>query len=350
MTGGENSAAADVPSGQYDWVIPMRLGASTSPPATMWEDLRLLDVIESVKWCYHVRNVGRTLAPDGVRVEASDAWLRVALGLAGSIAESLAVCAACEVEIESLRAVADPSGEIGGRFFSIASSQEIIGVGHRLANLVQRAISARPEYRALLRSSSDRQLAACANVDDPRSTARAAWLSLNADTVRAMVDALRGVSHPSIKSALTELAALVRSDQWVNLTETRGEVFHRSRPESSIAAGLDGRSGFVSPIIDPAGVAIGYSVGRLTRYSEGDDRWVKETAVSRAALDRVAVAARLITSAVVKALEPLTRGRRFTTINDDTGRIQDHQRIGGQWAEEACSCCANQIDAGVDPA
>lgn len=342
------SGADDVdgePMEQFDWVIPTRLAAATSVPDNIQESLGLTGVLDAAKHCYRLRSLGATLSSDENPLAPADRWLRVALGLSGSIAESLVVAAACEVEVELLRMTGEAEAEIGGRFFSIASAQEVVGIGHRLTNLVQRAVCARPGYGDFLRASSDRSIAQCASVEDPRSASPAAWLSLNQPTVRAMMRALRPVRHSSIRSGLAAIVALARSAEWTILNETRGEVFHRSRPESSVASGLDSFSGYVTPIRDADGNVIGESVGTRTRYAGGDGRWGAETGATRAALRRVATCAVEVTTAIADAVEPLTMGRRFISVSPDGGRAMS-QRIGGSWSERSCTCCsrADSVD------
>jgi hypothetical protein len=324
---------------QYEWMIPLRLAAPGESSQELLEELGLKPVIETAEWCYRVRSAGRSLPPDVVVLDSYSRWLRFAHGLAGSIGESLVVCVGCEVESAILRATDQRWTEIGERFFSIAASQETIGVGHRLINLAQRALSARGDYLTLLRSSSDRVLAASAAFDDPRTTDRDAWLSLNTTTARAMKSALRDVPHRSVHAMLDELVELAISDEWRMLNEVRGEVFHRSRPESSISSGLDGESGYARAITDRAGKPVGIAVGGWSRYSGGDTRSDQESAATRAALDRVATAVRIVTTAFVKAIEPLSGGPRRAEI-EPNGRIRTSHQIGRRWSEENCTCCA----------
>ena len=98
-----------------------------------------------------------------------------------------------------------------------------------------------------------------------------------------MKDALCDVPHRSVHAMLDELIELATSDEWRMLNEVRGEVFHRSRPESSISSGLDGESGYASAITDHAGKPIGIAVGGWNRYSGGDTRSDQESAATRAA-------------------------------------------------------------------
>ena len=323
---------------QYEWVIPLRLAASGESSRQLIEELDLERMINVAEWCFAVRSAGRSLPPDVVGWDPHSRWLRSAHGLAGSIGESLVVSVGCEVEANMLRTADGDWTEISERFFSIAASQEIIGVGHRLINLVERALSARPDYRTRLQASPDRTLAASAADPDPRSTDRAAWVSLNSATARALKGAFRDVSHPSVRAMLDELVELAASDEWRGVNEVRGEVFHRSRPESSISSGLDHESGYARAITDHAGNAVGIAVGGWNRYSAGDTRSDLEAAVTRAALDRVATAVRIVTTALVAAIEPLSGGHRRAEV-EASGRIRTHHQIGRRWIEEDCACC-----------
>ncbi len=326
-------------SRQYEWMMPRRLAAPGQVRPVLVEVLGLVSVLDTAEWCYRVRSAGRSLPPDAVALDSYSRWLRFAHGLAGSIGESLVVCAGCEVEAAALRATDEPWTEIGERFFSIAASQETIGVGHRLINLVQRALSARGDYRGFMRASSDRALSTGASNEDPRTDSRAAWLSLNVTTAQAMKAALRDVPHLSVHRMLDELVDLARSYEWQVLNEVRGEVFHRSRPESSISSGLDGESGYAHAIKDGAGNPIGISVGGWQRYAGGDTRSQLEAAATRAALDRVAGAVKIITTAFVTAIEPLSCGPRRAEVQPN-GRIRTSHQIGRRWSEGDCRCCA----------
>jgi len=331
-----NEASNDGEPDQFDWVIPFRLASNIAPPDGIRIELELESVLDAAEHCYSIRNDGQALSPDASPFNPADPWLRVALGLAGSIAESLSVAAAFEVEAELLRRSGERDDEIAGRAMSIAASQEIIGIGHRLLNMVQRAICARTDYRELLRQSKDGALASCASYDNPRSADKEAWLSLNTTTVKALGKATRPIPHPSIRSAALGLSDLVHSAEWITLNEIRGEVFHRSRPESSVAAGLDGASGIVSPISNADGKIIGYSTGERTRYSGGDDRWKAESDATRAALRRIAAASVSITTALRCAVEPLTSGRRSVVVEPHGVSRRQHWR---GWDDSRCSCC-----------
>lgn len=322
---------------QYGWVLLNKLGTPSAPPESILDDLGLTEVVSDAEWCYEVRNTAHLLIPDSVRFDDHTPWLRRAFGLAGSVAESLVVCLGCESEIAGLKATQQPVAEIGGRFFSIASAHEIIGIGHRLVNIVQRALSARADFRDLLRASSDGDLRNCSQIADPRSTDRRAWLSLNVPTARAIDNALSSVTHAAVRSAVGGLVDLAQSTEWLNLVDMRGDVFHRSRPESSINFGADAESGHGEPITDSRGVVIGYAAGPTVRYSEGDLRWQTEAAATRSALIRVSRAAREVTLSLVRAVEPLTHGHR--TFDVTGSRIRTHEHFGGLWDEASCGCC-----------
>lgn len=322
---------------QFDWVIADRLafGGPVDIGTTAGQTLpgRVRDAARA---CYAVRGLGHHLEPDGVPWARADAWLRVAFGLAGSIAESLSVCAGFDVETQLLRSAPDPRTEIAVRAFSIASSQELIGVGHRLVNLAQRALGARDDYRDRMLNSPDGQLARCA-AEEPRSRARAAWLSLNQPTIDAIVNAVGRVSHPSICGVLDELQSVVRSDEWTDLVEIRGEVFHRSRPESSVASGVDATSGYSRLIRDYEGRPVGSAVGGRQRYGGGDGRMDLEASVVRAALDRLSSSAVIVTTNVAAAVEPLTSGLHQSTMgNGEVDEFRTH--YFASWTESECGC------------
>lgn len=323
---------------QYSWVRPYRLAANVALDEPLWENLGLVAVLDAAETCFQTRNCGAQLPPWNPPHGDGDARLREMFGLAGSIGESLTVAAACEVEIELLRREDDHRTEIGQRFFSIAESQELVGVGHRLLNMVVRAMTCHPGLQAHVRSNE--RLKGPAN-HEPFSHDRSAWLALNKAATGELDAVVRFTSHRSIRRLAAELAVLVRSSEWEQLEETRGVVFHRSRPESSIVTGIDGKAGYGRELLGHDGQVVGYSYGEsLSRYSAGDGRLAHEMTVARRALDRLAATSAAVSVTVLAALEPLTAGRHWCEMRGSGPVKMTHQLIGGAWLEGNCRCCA----------
>lgn len=319
------------------------LRLAVSDPA-IHVDLNVLDQLDlaatydTARVCAGVRDIAHQLP--GESTEA----LREALGLIGSVHESLIIASGCEVELECHRQVADadPAAgtamEMARRFFAIAEGNEVLGVGHRLINAVVRAFSVDPALRPVLAT----EMRSWADQYQPFDPDRASWLSLNTQTRSKVTKVAATSRHRAIHLLAAELERLEQSHEWQDLSERRGEVFHRSRPESSNVTGVDMGTGYHRTLYDAEGRHVGYSYRTsLNRYADGDHRERMEAQAARAALRAMGNSARRIAIELAAAVEPLTCGRWATRQVGTTHSVQE--RIGGHWDPSACGCCDDNI-------
>ncbi len=328
---------------QAHWVVLGYLAAhgATDVAQPTHEDLDLDGVLDAAKRCADFRSNGRFIAlpvPSAMALR-DDPWREV-FGLAGSIGESLMLAAGCEIEVEWHRRARGvealpPQFVVGQRFFSTAELQEVLGVGHRLLNLVLRAVAIEPDLRDCI--AAEKALKRWAAVHRPFLDDRRAWESLNATTVGALRQATAHSPHPAIRSLVDALLDLVTSKAWEDLAQSRGRDFHRWRAESSVLAGLDDRSGHIRAVLGPDGTVHGHAFTDLPARYEMADGLEEETAgLARAALIVVAAASDRVLAAMVSAVEPLSRGR----LMPESGNLLS-VRIGGLWDETRCGCCSS---------
>jgi hypothetical protein len=239
---------------QAHWLVPSYLAAHGCPNATLasYDDLGLTSVIETSTRCSDFRGHARHLALPMPPMALSDNPWREVFGLAGSIGESLAIAAACEVEVDlhrKARACGDlpPEMIVGQRFFSIAEGHEVLGIGHRLANLVLRGVAIGEGMRDGI-SAQGKLFQAWAKSHKPFSDARAAWVSFNRSTVDCLTRVVASSPHPALRDLAGALAALHQSAVWMAIDDSRGQDFHRWRAESSVLAGVDQQSGYFREI------------------------------------------------------------------------------------------------------
>lgn len=171
--------------------------------------------------------------------------------LAGQMASageqlSLAHAAAVEVALwREVRKKADPDAahEMCMRAMAETQSLFVMGTGHALANVAVRALALNQGLRADLikkfqRGSSSLTL-------QPFSQERDDWVSLNASTCKT----IRAVAQSSQVQEVIQLVKPVvdfgLGQSWQNLSERRGEDFHRWRPQTHGVQGLPRTSPWV---------------------------------------------------------------------------------------------------------
>jgi len=315
----------------------MYLGARATPVPS-YEDAGLNSTIDAAKTCFNLRSDGLFL---GTRLMAGglaeNPWREVC-GLVGSIGESLVLAAACGVEAEAhKRAIAsgdEPDGMvIAQRFFANAQGQEIVAVGHRLANVAIRALAIDPGLRARMETCGE-PARGWAKAHAPNSSTRRAWLSLNKTTVDALRCVVAQTRHRAIFNVAEEVAHLQYSGEWRELEDIRGESHHRWRPESPVVTGLDQESGYVQEIRDNAGNVAGEAMlAEPAPYKRGVGMEVRDSEVARRALRTVTETITPFITAVRAAAEPITRGRLNLA-----GGVSN--RLGNVWDDATCGCCA----------
>ena len=218
-------------------VASVRLPRLSAPRAVgsdpTFEELRL-GPLEEECLAWHFDRTGSTMWELNARAGSDhDAWREIPI-LMGSSAESALLACSAEVEIECLRRamtareLPEPYG-LAQRFFAEAQAQQILGCGHRLANIAVRMLMRAPDY------SSWGQPIGCPAPFTPFSDERRDWVSMS-----RMHDYLKAAQRSPHRS-LDRLTALVidinESTEWKALDNRRGKDFHRARDESPFVAG-----------------------------------------------------------------------------------------------------------------
>ena len=326
------------PAAQLHFVMLRCLAARSAGKLQLPDiaDLGLRPVVDVARRCADWRAIGRMLAPNLEVALADDPWREV-FGLIGSIGESLSVGAACEVEVEAHRLLRS-SGQlpvsmmIAQRFFSIAEAELLVGVAHRLANVVVRALAIDPAIRDAI--GAQKVLAKWGGAHRPFSDKRDAWLSFNHYVAKALGAVVASSPHKSTRGLAAVLSTLAAGLQWVGLEENRGQDFHRWRVESSVMAGLDQQGGQVADITNSEGAVVGHAYGGdPVPYTLADGREDHEARISRAALMAVSGAVGEMLGALAVALEPISHG----SLVYNAGTVE--QNRGRRWDSATCACC-----------
>lgn len=327
-------------------ITPLYLAAhgTANVVRPLHEDVGMGPVVNVARRCADVRGTAGLQWVPGTSMDlAANPWREV-YGLVGSIGESLVVAAACEIEVEwhrRARAVGDlpPAMVVGQRFFSIAEGQEVLGVGHRLVNLVARVLATRDDVRATMQSF--RPLKRWQRDHFPFDDGRSSWLSADSPTVEALARVAAAHRHPSFARLADAVQELVRSAAWKNLEESRGQNFHRWRAESSVLAGVDRTSGHQREIVGLDGTVVGLAVNvNPVRYSAADGLDEEEARLAREALLAVATGVAGFIEALAAAMEPLTFGHVRAVGGRSTAVF------GQSWDETKCTCCNHDADGG----
>jgi hypothetical protein len=161
-----------------------------------------------------------------------DTWREIPI-LMGSCAESALLAGSAEVEIECLRramSAGDLPKEYGlaQRFFAEAQAHQILGCGHRLANIAVRTLMRAPDYPW---DETDKFPGPVAAFSERRTDYPS--ISEMADYRKAAVRSPYG----SLYRLTTVVIKIFGSRQWQALEERRAKDFHRAREESPFVAG-----------------------------------------------------------------------------------------------------------------
>lgn len=170
-----------------------------------------------------------------------DAWRELPV-LMGSTAESALLGGSAQVEIERLRR-AMQAGELrkeyglAQRFFAEAQGQQILGCGHRMANIALRAMMLATGYPwgAAVELSQP---------TPPFSDNKGDWIAMS--QVSEYRRAAAASPYPSLALLATVVLDLEGSSQWQRLEDQRGMDFHRGRHESPFVAGARRESVWVN--------------------------------------------------------------------------------------------------------
>lgn len=257
-------------------------------------------------------------------VEIKTSQWRETCALAGSMAESLMLSAATYIEAvwhsRAIDARTEPAGmAIAQRYLADTAIDTLTSVGHRLINFVARVARTVPETREGFGRVERFQSLGGSYIpfvtDD-----RHAWLSLNANSVRA----LRLVIPSPHRGSLDVLDGLIQSPAWRTMFQIRAENFHRWRKEHESVIGVDQHSGNAQDIYDDRGNRIGRRVyGGHRRHTISDGLTERTT---QAAGDGVRAIANSLDAVITDTLAvlPLVADGYTLEIDDD-----GHIRRGG---------------------
>lgn len=333
MDDGTTTAAADDDAsdaqGVAAWSRLMHIGAHDHdekiPHRPDLVDLGL-DTVHDI--CVRAWKFSRTEIEPKWLMELTRSPWRETCALAGSTAESLMLASAAYVEAvwhqRAIAAGAEPAAmALAQRYLADAAVQDVVSIGHRLANFVARVARTSPDGQTRFDAVEKLRPLGSAYIpfatDDPK-----AWLSLNGSTVSRLLNTLDLSLHAG---SLNALADLVSSPEWAAVDELRGENFHRWRKEHEYVIGVDARSGNARDLYDNEGNHVGRSVyGHGRRAKIGDGLTAKTTRVAGDGIRRVAQALDAILTNTVDVTLP-QQHEGITVGIDDPTRITTHRRV-----------------------
>lgn len=284
-----------------------------------------LDTVHDV--CVRAWKYSRTEIEPDWTVELTRSQWRETCALAGSTAESLMLASAAYIEAvwhqRAIAAGAEPEGmALAQRYLADAAVQDVVSIGHRLANFVARVARTSPDGEA--RFEAVEKLRPVGNSYVPFATDDTdAWLSLHGGTVSRLRNTLDPALHAGSVAALADLVA---SPEWVAVAELRGENFHRWRKEHEYVVGVDAQSGNAQDLFDDQGNHVGRSIyGHGRRAKIGDGLTARTTSVAGAGIRRVAQALDAILTNTVEVTLPTQHG--VTVGIDEPTRITTRRRV-----------------------
>ncbi len=289
-------------NGPYKSSVLYQLAAHETPNTTQptHADVGIEGLVaESDEW-FELRHTVRWAM--FTRIDLENRWREV-MGLVGSVAEQTMLVTVTEVEVDYLRrAIAGgdlPDGmTLAQRWFSEQECQSLIAVGHRLMNIVMRAMLLRDDIR-----TDALDLSRFGDFIDERDCdERAGWLNLKASSAIALGQVATAHNDEPLQAMCEAVQGLAESDAWTYLEEQRGEDHHRWRRESSHLAGVNSR-----PLaLDPTAVRTFGGPPEDYTDADGMEEFVAEIA-HNAALELVDTMA-VIRQAFYRGAQALTGG------------------------------------------
>ena len=284
-----------------------------------------LDAVHDV--CDRVWEYSRSdFEPDPFADLRASQW-RETCALAGSMAESLMICAATMVEVVWHARLIEherqrPGMALAQRFLADTVLDTAVSIGHRLVNFVVRVARTDPAVRDAL--GDIRGLKKLGATYQPFVTNDAgAWLSLRENTLVSLRSNLPAIHWP----AVDRLEQLRTSAEWSAVMDIRGENAHRWRKEHESVRGVDAQSGFAENTYDYAGNPNGIRVSATARrHVAGDGLTARTTDVARRAIPVIATALDVTVGETLQNLSTLTGGRMSLQI-DAQGRGRMVQRL-----------------------
>jgi hypothetical protein len=267
-------------------------------PAPSFEELGLRELVEVCR-AWQLHRAGSTFweLNAGAR---TDVWREIPV-LMGSTAESALLAGSAQVEIERLRRAIE-AGELPNeyglaqRFFAEAQGQQILGCGHRMANIAVRAMMLVAGYPWGTAVGLNRPVT-------PFSDHQGDWIAMS--RLSEYRRAAAASPFPSLVRLATVVVDLEGSSQWQRLEDQRGTDFHRGRHESPFVAGARRESVWrfdaQTRILEPGGEDV-------PTDAEGE-RWLADLgADSLAALLLLPRSMRRFEKALADAMKEITGG------------------------------------------
>lgn len=315
-------SSADVP----DWSKLMHIGVHQGE-LPMRPELSELGLDEVHRICNRAWGYSRAdFEPDPFASVITSQW-RETCALAGSIAESLMLSAAAYLEAawhsRAIAAKTEPPGmALAQRYLADMSIDTTVSVGHRLINFVARVARTNPTTRAQF-ASVDKLTRLAGDYEPFVTEVHTAWLSLNAETMRA----LRRNTPPVHEGSLSALHTLISASVWKPLSAVRAENFHRWRKEHESVSGVDQNSGRGSDYVDHAGNVIGRRVSAIRRRHQVSDGLTDQTTqIAGEGVLAMATAVDAVITDTLANLRQLTNG--FVLNLDFDGNIVSMGGLG----------------------
>lgn len=309
-----------------DWSRLMHIGVHQGD-LPLRPDLHELGLDEVHRICNRAWGYSRADFEPNPFVSVTTSQWRETCALAGSIAESLMLSAASYLEAawhsRAIAAQTEPTGmALAQRYLADTSVDTAVSVGHRLINFVARVARTNPTTREQFALAN--KLKPLAENYEPFVTdAHTAWLSLNADTLRALRKATPAIHQGSVAA----LHTLISTPVWKSLSAIRAENFHRWRKEHESVLGVDQNSGRATDHHDHAGIVIGRRVSATRRghqISDGLTEWT--TQIAGDGVRAIATAIDSVVTDTLANLRQLTNG--FVLNLDSNGNILSMGGIG----------------------
>lgn len=249
------------------------------------------------------------IEPDPFADLRTSQW-RETCALAGSMAESLMICAATLVEVfwhvNLIEHHRQPAGmALAQRFLADTVLDTAVSIGHRLVNFVVRVARTDSTVRETLGGIN--RFEKLGPTYQPFITDEEdAWLPFTKKTLASLRSNLPAIHH----KAIDRLERLRTSPEWSAVVEIRGQNAHRWRKEHEAVRGVDAHSGFAQNTYDHTGKPNGIQVSATARrHVAGDGLTARTTDVARQAIRVIATALDETVAETMQNLEVLTRGR-----------------------------------------
>jgi hypothetical protein len=244
-----------------------------------------------------------------------DRWREIAL-LFGSTAEAVRIAVTATVEIALLRsAMANrdltSSYWLGVRFFAESQGQLTLGAGHRLANIVVRALMLDEAYpwSAVVPNMLRTPFL-------PFSDRKEHWVGMSA--ISHLTNVASAAAFPSVSTMAAIVRQLSLDVRWRRLEDQRGRDFHRAREESPVVARSPRSSAWS---VDSGGTTLGLGPPAMPDPAIAEHAINEIAAISAAGLAALADQLQPFRLAWMTAIGEVSGGRLSFNPDDDRFHI-----------------------------